>query len=162
MSGFRVVTVVIFVAGVLALVAVLTGHPLQVGMAGALVFVSAVALMTVRRLAEQAHAPAIATRTVLESQPAIEQLREVAKAVATADGSRLVDRSLQGLLRSIASARLAKRGVDLDRDARRARALLGDDLWEIVRSQGESEQSRAVRPVGIRELEQMVERLEMT
>ena len=42
---------------------------------------------------------------------------------------------LRPLLRELASARLhAQHGVDLDRDPRRARRLLGDELWEVVRA----------------------------
>jgi hypothetical protein len=41
---------------------------------------------------------------------------------------------LRPLLRQIAAERLyGLRGVDLDRDPERAKALLGDELWEVVR-----------------------------
>jgi hypothetical protein len=40
---------------------------------------------------------------------------------------------LRPLLRKLAAERLlAKRGIDLDREPDRARALLGDELWELV------------------------------
>jgi len=41
---------------------------------------------------------------------------------------------LRPLLRQIAAERLyGRRGVDLDRDPERAKPLLGDELWEVVR-----------------------------
>jgi hypothetical protein len=41
---------------------------------------------------------------------------------------------LRPLLRQIAAERLyGLRGVDLDGDPERAKALLGDELWEVVR-----------------------------
>jgi hypothetical protein len=140
-------------------VGVLIGHAAQLGVAASLVFVSAVALAAVRELVMRAEAPARAAAVTTEPRPALEQLREVAKAVATVDGARPADRSLQALLRPIVSARLDRRGVDLDRDAVQARALLGDDLWEIVR-RGGGEPFRGAGRVSVGELEQMVERLE--
>ena len=45
---------------------------------------------------------------------------------------------LRPLLRQIAGERLYGRyGLELDRDPERARALLGDGLWELVRSERE-------------------------
>ena len=40
---------------------------------------------------------------------------------------------LRPLLRDVAAAALQERGVDLDGDPARARAMLGDEAWELVR-----------------------------
>jgi hypothetical protein len=45
---------------------------------------------------------------------------------------------LRPLLRQVAGERLyVRHGLDLDRDSERARPLLGDDLWELVRPERE-------------------------
>lgn len=44
-----------------------------------------------------------------------------------------VHRRVRPLLREVAAARLARRGIGLDRDSETARALLGDELFELVR-----------------------------
>jgi hypothetical protein len=67
---------------------------------------------------------------------------------------------LRPLLRDLARERLhARYGIELDRDPERARPLLGDDLWELVRP--ERELGRRSGP-GVPQpvLAQVVDRLE--
>ena len=45
---------------------------------------------------------------------------------------------LRPRLRTIAATLLAARGVDLDRSAGQARALLGEELWDMVRADREA------------------------
>lgn len=57
--------------------------------------------------------------------------REIVLGIADADHAH---RRLLPLLRSTAAARLAARhGVELDRRPESARALLGDEVWELLR-----------------------------
>ena len=50
---------------------------------------------------------------------------------------------IRPLLRQVAEHRLAsRRGVDLDRETRAARTLLGDDVWDLVRADREPPEDR--------------------
>jgi hypothetical protein len=54
--------------------------------------------------------------------------------VLAASSSFDVHHRLRPLLRQLAAERLhARHGIELDRQPERARALLGDELWEVVR-----------------------------
>jgi hypothetical protein len=63
------------------------------------------------------------------------ELERIDRALVLAASSSFdVHHRLRPLLRELASERLyASHGVELDREPERARALLGDELWEIVR-----------------------------
>jgi hypothetical protein len=71
-----------------------------------------------------------------------------------------VDRSLRPLLVPIAAARLGRRGVDMALAPGRAAELLGDGLWELVRSDRTSVASRAGRGIADGDLRAAIERLE--
>lgn len=65
------------------------------------------------------------------------------------------------ILREIAAHRLATRhGVDLDADSERARALLGEDAWELVRANRERPPAAFAPGMPTAELRRVVERLE--
>ena len=69
-------------------------------------------------------------------------------------------RRLRPLLREIATVGLARRGVGLDRDPREARALLGEELWEIVRFDRPPPDMRDAPGLTLAELAALTDRLE--
>lgn len=64
------------------------------------------------------------------------------------------------LLREIADPLLRREGVGLDSEPQRARALLGEELWEVVRPDRPRPQDRRAPGLTRSELERLVERLE--
>ncbi len=64
------------------------------------------------------------------------------------------------VLREIAVALLRRRGVRLDADSERARALLGDELWEIVKPDRPRPSDHRLPGLELSTLERLVERLE--
>ena len=67
---------------------------------------------------------------------------------------------LRPMLREVAAARLQRRhGITLDRDAAAARALLGEELWEVVRP-GRPVPDRSAPGPGLGGIEPMIARLE--
>ena len=90
--------------------------------------------------------------------PALQRLeREVALAA-----SREFDLHyrLRPVLREIAASRLERRGARLDSDTKRARELLGDELWSLTEPNREPPTNRQAPGIGFEELERTVERLE--
>jgi hypothetical protein len=69
-------------------------------------------------------------------------------------------RRLRPLLREIATVELARRGVGLDRDPREARALLGEELWELVRLDRPPPDMRDAPGLTLAQLTALTERLE--
>ena len=67
---------------------------------------------------------------------------------------------LRPLLREIAQGRLQRRGVQLDRSPARARELLGAELWELVRPDRRRPQDPRAPGMSLRELAEIVDRLE--
>jgi hypothetical protein len=68
---------------------------------------------------------------------------------------------LRPTLRLIAAHRLAAmRGIDLDRQPERARAVLGEDAWELVREDREAPLDRFARGIPVDRLRAVVESLE--
>jgi hypothetical protein len=66
---------------------------------------------------------------------------------------------LRPLLREVAAERLHSRGVPLDREPERARELLGDEVWELVRADRELSQ-RSGPGIGLTDLDRVVSALE--
>jgi hypothetical protein len=62
-------------------------------------------------------------------------------------------------LRRVAAHRLAARGVSLDQQPERARALLGQEAWELVRSDRPEPEDRAARGLELARLRRVVEAL---
>ena len=89
------------------------------------------------------------------------RLRQIADDLRASEQSEFgVDRSLRPLLVPIAAARLGRRGVDMARAPRRAQALLGDVLWEIVRPDRPSAADRVGGGLPGDDLRTAIERLE--
>ena len=62
-------------------------------------------------------------------------------------------------LRRIAAHRLALRGVTLDGQPQRARALLGPDAWELVRPDRPDPEDRAARGLDLASIRRAVEQI---
>ncbi len=69
---------------------------------------------------------------------------------------------IRPVLRGIASARLSRRGVRLDRRPDLSQALLGEELWELVRPNRPRPADPRGPGISLDELERMTERLERT
>ena len=67
---------------------------------------------------------------------------------------------LRPVLSEIAEARLAQRGLRLDRDGEQARLLLGPAVWELVRPDRPPPRRRDVPGIPSRRLEEMLDTLE--
>jgi hypothetical protein len=84
--------------------------------------------------------------------------QEIALGVA---GTFDLHHRLRPRLRALASGLLAaSRGVDLDRDPERARRALGDEAWDLTRSDRPAPTDRLARGIPIRDLDRVVESLE--
>jgi hypothetical protein len=159
--GIRGITLLAALAAVAVGGGFLFGAPAQVAGATTIAFAAAVSLITTRNLASQAHSPARARRPVAASA-VLEQLDRIDRSLAVALDSDIgVDRELRPLLRPIAAIRLARRGVALDRHAVEARAILGEELWELVRAKG-PRSSRYADGMSAAELRSLIEQLERT
>ena len=138
----------------------LIGYPAQVAAATTIAFAAVVSLISTRDLAARAELRRRPVRRVADPLP-LEQLRQVDRALTAAQASEVgVDRDLRPLFRPIAAMRLARRGVDLDRHPEEARAILGEQLWELVRAdraRGSNLVTGGISTVG---LESLIERLE--
>lgn len=138
----------------------LIGYPAQVAAATTIAFAAVVSLISTRDLAARAMLRPRPVRRVADSPP-LEQLRQVGRALTAAQASEVgVDRDLRPLFRPIAAMRLARRGVDLDRHPEEARAILGEQLWELVRAdraRGSDRVTGGISPAG---LQSLIERLE--
>jgi len=153
-----------WIAAALVAVAVtcgfLIGYPAEVGAATTIAFAAFVSLITTREIAAKAGLRRRPARRPAAARP-LEQLRQVDETLKAARASEVgVDRDLRPLFRGIASTRLAHRGVDLDRHPDEARAILGGELWELVRAERPSASNRVAGGVSPAGLQSMVERLE--
>ena len=91
----------------------------------------------------------------------IESLVSLERRVALATAAAVhVHFRLRPILREIASARLAARGIDLDRDSDGARAVLGERLSELVRADRERPADAFAPGIPLAELEEHVATLE--
>ena len=91
----------------------------------------------------------------------IESLVALERRVALATAAAVhVHFRLRPILREIASARLAARGIDLDRDSDGARAVLGERLSELVRADRERPADAFAPGISLAELEEHVATLE--
>ena len=78
----------------------------------------------------------------------------------SASSGQDVHNALRPVLVEIAEARLARRGLRLDRDATEARRLLGPAAWELVRPNRPPPRDPAAPGVAARDLEAIVHALE--
>ena len=138
----------------------LIGYPAQVAAATTIAFAGVVSLITTRDLAARAELRPRRVRRVPDSPP-LEQLRQVDRALTAAQASEGgVDSDLRPLFRPIAAMRLARRGVDLDRHPEEARAILGEQLWELVRADRARGSNRVAGGISTVGLQSLIERLE--
>ena len=98
----------------------------------------------------------------IEAPPGLDVLarfeQEAALGIA---GSFDLHHRLRPRLRRLASELLAsRRGVSLDQDPERARGLLGDATWELVRADRPAPEDRQARGIPISDLRTVVESLE--
>jgi hypothetical protein len=138
----------------------LIGYPAVGGAATTIAFAAVVALITTRDLAARAQ---LRTRPVrrIADPTRLDQLRRVGLVLTAAQVSEFgVDHDLRPLLRPIAAMRLARRGVDLDRHRDKARALLGERLWELVRADRAPSSNRVAGGISASELRCLIECLE--
>ena len=156
----RSVAVVVAAAVVALGSGFLIGYPAQVAAATTIAFGVVVSLISTRDLAARAELRARSVQRVADSPP-LEQLRRISRALTAAQASEIgVDRDLRPLFRPITAMRLARRGVDLDRHPEEARALLGEQLWELVRSDRARGSNRVAGGISVAGLESLIERLE--
>ena len=91
----------------------------------------------------------------------IESLVSLERRVALATAAAVhVHFRLRPILREIAAARLAARGIDLDRDAAAARAIVGERLWELVRADRDRPEDPFAPGIPLAEIDDYVARLE--
>jgi hypothetical protein len=160
MIGTRGIGLVAALAALAVAVGFLTGYPAQVGAGTTIAVAAFVSLISTRDLAARAELRPRPVRRVADSPP-LEQLRQVGRALTAARASEFgVDRDLRPLFRPIAAMRLARRGVDLDRHTEKARAILGDELWELVRAESPRGSNRVAGGISAAGLQSLIERLE--
>lgn len=156
MIGTRGIGLVAALAAVALGGGFLSGYPAQVGAATTIAVAAFVSLITTLDLAARAELRARSVQRIADP-PALEQLRRVGETIAAAQASGI---RLRQLFRSIAAARLARRGVDLDSHREKARAILGDELWELVRADGPRGSNRFAGGISAAGLQGLIERLE--
>ncbi len=156
----RTVTLVAAPAVVALGAGFLIGYPAQVAAATTIAFAAVVSVISTRDLAARAELRRRPVRRVADSPP-LEQLRQVDRALTAAQASEVgVDRDLRPLFRPIAAMRLARRGVDLDRHPDEARAILGEQLWELVRADRVRGSNLVAGGISSVALQSLIERLE--
>ncbi len=90
--------------------------------------------------------------------PALERIERVVGAGRQSAGD--VHVRVRPLLREIADPLLRREGVRLDAEPERARALLGEELWEVLRPDRPRPQDRRASELTLSELKQLVRKLE--
>ena len=160
MIGTRGIGLVAALAGIAVAAGFLTGYPAQVGAATTIAVAAFVSLISTRDLAARAELRPRPVRRAADPPP-LEQLRQVGETLAAAQASEVgLFRELRPLFRPIAAMRLARRGVDLDRHVEKARAILGDELWELVRAEGSRGSNRFAGGISAAGLQGLIEQLE--
>ena len=99
-------------------------------------------------------------RSPPEQAPPVAELERIDRLVVLGSSNSFdLHFRLRPLLREVAAERLHSRGVGLDSDGERARELLGDPAWELVRADRELGQ-RYGPGIAPGELEQVITALE--
>jgi hypothetical protein len=128
---------------------------LVVGVLATVISVAALAA----RLPVVERPPARGTRVRSRSRPS--QLVRIERIVESSGESGLtVHTQLRPVLVEIAEVRLARRGLQLDRDHEEARRLLGPEAWELVRPDRSPPLDRHASGIAPRELGAILDRLE--
>lgn len=105
---------------------------------------------------------AIPPKAERASDARLPELVRIEREIVLATGSGF-DRQMRvgPLMRDIARHRLwTRRGVDLDEQPERARELVGEQLWALLRAGRPEPNSRYARGADIAELRQILERIE--
>ncbi|MGN6170396.1 MAG: hypothetical protein ACTHQQ_19830 [Solirubrobacteraceae bacterium] len=118
---------------------------------GALVLAALVPRVATRRRARRTRRPA-------PRPAALERIERVVGAGRQTAGD--VHVRVRPLLREIAVPLVRRQGIRLDSEPERGRALLGEELWEVVRPDRPRPQERRAPGLGLSELERLIERLE--
>jgi hypothetical protein len=128
-----------------------------VGGIGAAVLLAALAVRL--PAGQQAFEPGLQPRVQTQLWPA--QLLRLERVVEWSGSNGLdAHTRLRPVLVEIAEARLARRGLRLDRDAADARRLLGPKAWELVRPDREAPPGRDSPGISSRDLEEILDALE--
>ena len=148
-------------AGLVAAVLVPSAHGTRI----AEIYVFAVAALAAGALLLRiASALPRATPALPQSPPQANGLRQLESMQRKLDLAELsafdLHHGLRPIVRDIAAARLARHGVALDRQPARARALLGEDAWELARADREAPLGRSGVGYGREELRAIVDALE--
>lgn len=103
--------------------------------------------------------PELRPRVKTDLWPA--QLVRLDRIVEWSDSSALAAHTrLRPVLVEIAEARLARRGLRLDRDVEEARRLLGPTAWELVRPGRPAPRDRDAPGIAPRDLDEILDALE--
>jgi hypothetical protein len=160
MIGARAILIAAALAATAVAIGFLIGYPAQVGAATTIALAALVSVTTTRELAARAELRSRPARRLADARPP-EQLRKVDMTLAAARASEIgVDRDLRPLFRGIAATRLARRGVDIDRHPETARAILGEELWDLVRAERPSGSNLFTGGVSTAGLQSLIEGLE--
>jgi hypothetical protein len=158
--GARGIWIVAALAAITVASGFLIGYPAEVGAATTIALAAFVSLITTRELAAKAELRRRPARQLAGAR-LFEQLRQVDKMLTAARASEVgVDRDLRPLFRGIVATRLARRGVDVDRHPEEARAILGEELWELVRAERPRGSNRIAGGVSSAALRSLIERVE--
>jgi len=154
-------------AAIVALVVLLALRPISTSRALAAwtLLVAALALLDVARGARAAHRPrrfeaALRRKSAPPPTPVelarVQRLLELGAASADYGHRRLIP-----LLRAAAAARLASQhGIDLRRRPERARELLGEETWDLLRPDRPEPVDRHARGIPLSRIEATIERVE--
>lgn len=161
MSFGRRVALVASASGLGIAAALLAGH-VRVALAAAIVAAATSSAVCVRELVGCVEHRAPRTPDPSAARlPA--QLRQIVKALNAARVSEFgVDRELRPLVQPIAAARLARRGIDLERDREAACAVVGAELWELVRPDRDRGSNQRRGGMSRTQVRALIDRLEAT
>ena len=102
---------------------------------------------------------AFAPRRRTRARPA--SLERVEREVALASGTAFdVHYRLRPPVRTVASALLVRRGVDLERAPERAQTMVGTELWDLIRPERAAPDDRTAPGLSLETIERVVEELE--
>jgi hypothetical protein len=98
------------------------------------------------------------SRRAVPRPAALERIERVVEAGRQTAGD--VQVRVRPLLREIAAPLLRREGVRLDSEPQQARAVLGEELWDVVRPDRPRPQDWRAPGITLPELERLVQRLE--
>jgi hypothetical protein len=137
----------------------LIGHVWLVVVLAIVLVVAVAALVDAVPRRASAFDAAFAPRRPVRARPA--SLAHVERELALAAGTAFdVHYRLRPTVRTLAAGLLDRRGVDLDRMPDRAEALVGSDVWELVRPDRAPPEDRAAPGLELERIERTVASLE--